>query len=103
MRFRLNRLGSETVPLPKPSVIVPEGTASAKKLGSLLWLGPRQRLRGGLFAMQTVVDLAQGLSVESQCAAPDRKTERRAKDLLALIFWDGSGWKEPRKDRRNGL
>jgi hypothetical protein len=31
------------------------------------------------------------------------KLSDRVEDLFALIFWDGSGWKEPRKDRRNGL
>jgi hypothetical protein len=31
------------------------------------------------------------------------KLSDRVEDLLALIFWDGAGWKEPRKDRRNGL
>lgn len=31
------------------------------------------------------------------------KLSDRVEDLLALIFWDGASWKEPRKDRRNGL
>jgi hypothetical protein len=31
------------------------------------------------------------------------KLSDRVEDLLAFIFWDGSGWKKPSKDRRNGL
>jgi hypothetical protein len=31
------------------------------------------------------------------------KLTDRLEDVLALIFWDGASWKEPRKDRRNGL
>lgn len=53
--------------------------------------------------MQMVVDSAQSLRVESQVRRLIGKLSDRVEDLLALIFWNGPGWKEPRKDRRNGL
>jgi hypothetical protein len=31
------------------------------------------------------------------------KLSDRVEDLFALVFWDGTSWKAPRKDRRNGL
>jgi hypothetical protein len=31
------------------------------------------------------------------------KLRDRVEDLFALVFWDGASWKEPPKDRRNGL
>jgi hypothetical protein len=27
----------------------------------------------------------------------------RLEDLFALIFYDGTGWKDPKRDRRNGF
>lgn len=53
--------------------------------------------------MQMVVDVAQARHRIPSVRRLIEKLSDRVEDLLALVLWDGSGWKEPRKDRRNGL
>jgi hypothetical protein len=69
----------------------------------LLALVNAKRLLGSPMPMQMVVDVAQARHRIPSVRRLIEKLSDRVEDLLALVLWDGSGWKEPRKDRRNGL